>query len=43
MSEAISANEARVRSIFETHNRGPEQMLESLEEIFDPRSSGPRR
>ena len=36
MSEAISANEARVRSIFETHNRGPDHLLASLEEIFDP-------
>jgi ketosteroid isomerase-like protein len=32
----MSANEARVRSIFETHNRGPDQLLDSLEEIFDP-------
>ena len=32
----MSSNEARVRSIFETHNRGPEHLLEALEEIFDP-------
>ena len=32
----MSSNEARVRSIFETHNRGPAQLLSSLEEIFDP-------
>jgi ketosteroid isomerase-like protein len=29
-------NEERVRSIFEAHNRGPESILNSLEEIFHP-------
>jgi ketosteroid isomerase-like protein len=32
----MSANERRVRSIFETHNRGPDALLAALEEIFDP-------
>ena len=36
MSEVAIGNEERVRSIFEAHNRGPEVILGSLEEIFDP-------
>jgi ketosteroid isomerase-like protein len=36
MNEAMTGNEERVRSIFEAHNRGPDQLLASLEQIFDP-------
>jgi hypothetical protein len=36
MSELATRNEERVRSIFEAHNQGPEVLLASLEEIFDP-------
>jgi ketosteroid isomerase-like protein len=36
VSEVRTSNEERVRSIFETHNRGPDELLASLEEIFDP-------
>jgi ketosteroid isomerase-like protein len=36
VSEIATRNEERVRSIFETHNRGPEVLLDSLEEIFHP-------
>ena len=36
MSEIATRTEERVRSIFEAHNRGPESILASLDEIFDP-------
>jgi ketosteroid isomerase-like protein len=30
------SNEAHVRRIFDTHNRGPEAFLAELEELYDP-------
>jgi ketosteroid isomerase-like protein len=36
VNEVQVSNEERVRNLFATHNRGPDEMLESLEEIFDP-------
>jgi ketosteroid isomerase-like protein len=36
MSEVQTHNEERVRSIFVAHNEGPDTLLGSLEEIFDP-------
>jgi len=36
VSEVATRNEERVRSIFEAHNRGPDHLLASLEQIFDP-------
>jgi ketosteroid isomerase-like protein len=36
VNEVETSNDQRVRSLFETHNRGPEAILAALEEIFDP-------
>jgi ketosteroid isomerase-like protein len=36
VSEVQTRNEERVRSIFDAHNRGPDELLASLEQIFDP-------
>jgi ketosteroid isomerase-like protein len=36
VSEVRISNEEKVRGMFATHNRGPEEVLDSLEQIFDP-------
>ena len=36
MNGAATRNEEQVRNLFATHNRGPEEVLGALDEIFDP-------
>ena len=39
MKEVFTRNEELVRHVFATHNRGPEAILASVEELFDPEIS----
>ena len=39
MNDAATRNEEQVRTVFQTHNEGPEAMLAALEELLDPEIS----